>query len=1469
MALTKTEIEILLKARNEAQGAFDSLGKQIQAVTGTSGQATTALGNVNRETKNVGATATATGVAIGLLAERVATGLVNALKETLNAANRLDAGLVGLGASARAYGVDAGTAQKAAQSLASDGLMSVGEAATGLKNLLASGFGLEESVVLMNRFKDSASFGRQGALEFGQAIVGATEGIKNGNSATADNAGLTKNLSNILVEAGKSATDLSKVQSDLGVRTALYNGILKETNPQLGNTALYLETAAGKQAQFNSAIETAQQKIGKELQPAVSGLLNALMPLAGVIGENADVIVPLGLAIAGVVGPIAAMRAATALGLTDLIKFGAGFKTAMSLVGDVKNLSNARYLIQEVGTVSGVTVKNLGYLGSAAAVAGAGFAGWQIGRLIGELTGLDGVMERLGLRLMGVAKGSEEAAARQDVINRAIEKGAPATVSYADAIQRLSDLNAVRIGLLDKSTAAQERSIAAQERLGFMTKEHANAQLGEIESEKKVQAIREARVSLAHVVAQSEKQIRDEIVATRVPLADLLSSLKNNEEGFKAWAAQVGLSDAAVKALEEKIRTSTEAKKKAAEAAKDLAAKQKEAAAAAKEMRQTLEGLGIVTLPGVNEKINEFNRQILAATAAGVPMNTIVRAIWPELEKLALQAKNSGVGLKEVAGYMRDVGQAGGMVIEGARGFDQMAFTIPKVTTATGELLEETKKGIKAENDLIAAYKRFGLETPAELQKVAAEAERDFLILRNSGTATTAQLRIAYEEMVDAQRAATGKIPTFWETEVVPGVKRALDRISESMSNHLADMLTGQEGFREGFVGIWDSIKKSVTNILGDILDYFISTFIKSIIANLAGTQGGGGGGWGGWANAIGNYAAGGGGGGGGGGMWGGGAMVGGGGGTNITGSPYESIARWAYGALGGGGAIGGTTSLAGVGTLAPGLASGVTGASVLSGGALAGSGTIGGTTSLAGVGTLAPGLTSGFSSAGAAGAGGAGAAGGGGLAAGLAGAGLAGGAGLGLGYAGTKIFGGAGWKASGFGAGTGAATGALIGSVVPGIGTAVGAIVGGLAGAIGGWIGESVGEKINNARDEFQGQFATPGQEKTPFNAFNNLAGELNKVRGGDAMFKKLQEADSWDELNAAVKRIVDTLEGAEYATVGVREAFTSLQAQKEEWIRQGMTEEQTIEKQADSYSKLFQTIKTSGAEVPEAMIPIFQSLIDMGLLVDGNNEKVTTLADIAFIRLQSAASKFGTDTAAAFAEVSKQIDAMVESGILSADQADEMRKKFKGMEEGAAAVEDTADQVQELSEKAAIARDRAEALRQKLFDQENAHTNIEGSENRIDDLALALHLARQEAEDLEEALRRAASVPAPTVPAWVNPGQSPVEGAAAGGVMANRPGLVIFGEGGETEVGGPAPFFRRIFESLGFDMSNGMRGVASAQAGGHTFNFNYHGGPGGGDLVRQRQWFEREALPMMAKVLAANPNEIRTKFLKAQGIV
>lgn len=205
--------------------------------------------------------------------------LSNFMEDSVGAANRQQAAFIGLNSVAKAFGQDADDATDAARRLAQDGLMSVGEAAKGLKNLLASGFSLPQAVKLMERFKDSAAFGRQSALTFGEAVASATEGIKNGNSILVDNAGVTKNLSVILKEAGFGADDLMNATTDANVRLALFNGILKETNPQLGDAAKFANTAAGKQAKFAQQTEILKAKIGESLQPALIALIKALTPM--------------------------------------------------------------------------------------------------------------------------------------------------------------------------------------------------------------------------------------------------------------------------------------------------------------------------------------------------------------------------------------------------------------------------------------------------------------------------------------------------------------------------------------------------------------------------------------------------------------------------------------------------------------------------------------------------------------------------------------------------------------------------------------------------------------------------------------------------------------------------------------------------------------------------------------------------------------------------------------------------------------------------------------------------------------------------------------------------------------------------------------------------------------------------------------------------------------------------------------
>jgi hypothetical protein len=189
-------------------------------------------------------------------------GLSNFLSDSIDEANRYSGAMMGLTTVSRAYQVSAVDARTAARQLAADGLMSVTEAATSLKNLLATGFSLDEAITLITRFKDTAAFGRQSALGFGEAIRGATEGIKNGNSILVDNAGVTKNLSVILQEAGKSQQDVMNITSDASVRQALYNGLLRETNAQLGDSTRLASGAAGADAALAVQTSLLQARVG-------------------------------------------------------------------------------------------------------------------------------------------------------------------------------------------------------------------------------------------------------------------------------------------------------------------------------------------------------------------------------------------------------------------------------------------------------------------------------------------------------------------------------------------------------------------------------------------------------------------------------------------------------------------------------------------------------------------------------------------------------------------------------------------------------------------------------------------------------------------------------------------------------------------------------------------------------------------------------------------------------------------------------------------------------------------------------------------------------------------------------------------------------------------------------------------------------------------------------------------------------
>lgn len=156
------------------------------------------------------------------------------------------------------------------------GLMDIGSASTAMKNLLASNFTLEQSVELINRLSESAAFGRQSSLSFGEAVRSATEGIKNGNSILLDNAGLTKNLSVMLEEAGFKAQDLSRAGQDAGVRMAIFSSILGETAGNVGDVDKLSSSAAGQFAKFEFAMTKLKVSFGELITKAIGPAVDAL-----------------------------------------------------------------------------------------------------------------------------------------------------------------------------------------------------------------------------------------------------------------------------------------------------------------------------------------------------------------------------------------------------------------------------------------------------------------------------------------------------------------------------------------------------------------------------------------------------------------------------------------------------------------------------------------------------------------------------------------------------------------------------------------------------------------------------------------------------------------------------------------------------------------------------------------------------------------------------------------------------------------------------------------------------------------------------------------------------------------------------------------------------------------------------------------------------------------------------------------
>ena len=204
------------------------------------------------------------------------TAIYNFSKAAVQYASEVQAAWSGLNSIVEGTGNSFTKAQKFLKEYTADGLVSISDATTAYKNLLARGYTTDQVEMTMERLKDAATFGRQASYSLSGAVVSATEGLKNENSVLVDNAGVTKNVAKMwddyAASIGTTANNLTKQQKI----QAEVLGIQEETKFQVGDSAAYLDTYAGKVAQLSSAFSDLKLAWGQVVTPIIELFIPAI-----------------------------------------------------------------------------------------------------------------------------------------------------------------------------------------------------------------------------------------------------------------------------------------------------------------------------------------------------------------------------------------------------------------------------------------------------------------------------------------------------------------------------------------------------------------------------------------------------------------------------------------------------------------------------------------------------------------------------------------------------------------------------------------------------------------------------------------------------------------------------------------------------------------------------------------------------------------------------------------------------------------------------------------------------------------------------------------------------------------------------------------------------------------------------------------------------------------------------------------
>lgn len=253
-------------------------------------------------------------------------------KASVDAASQMQSAWTGLKSIADGSGKSFSTAQKYISEYTKDGLISINEAATAYKNLLSRGYDTTQIEKTMSALKDSAAFGRQASYSLGEAVVTATEGLKNENSILVDNAGVTKNVAKMWEEWAKAHNTTTNAMTQAQKIEAEYNGILTETRFQTGDAITYTKTFGGQVQTLKAAFTGLKVAVGSVVAP-IAGLFipvinSALVAVTNFFNGLKQVLTVFGLSFPSVVSKASS-------GITNL------GKNAINTAGDIASTGTA------------------------------------------------------------------------------------------------------------------------------------------------------------------------------------------------------------------------------------------------------------------------------------------------------------------------------------------------------------------------------------------------------------------------------------------------------------------------------------------------------------------------------------------------------------------------------------------------------------------------------------------------------------------------------------------------------------------------------------------------------------------------------------------------------------------------------------------------------------------------------------------------------------------------------------------------------------------------------------------------------------------------------------------------------------------------------------------------------------------------------------------------------------------------